>query len=131
MDAGQVHRRVALLLGEVGVGDHAHHAGGPHHRHMVDVVARHHQQRVEGVAVDVQRHGRQRGDFHQRPLAVQAGGQHPVAQVAVGDQAEQGSVSIQQHRRHALVAHHLRGLPYGGGGRQVTGGRLIMPPPAW
>ncbi|MDT4889784.1 hypothetical protein FQZ97_1265340 [compost metagenome] len=45
--AGQVHGRGAVLLCQVGRGDHAGDALSIEHGHMMDVVARHQQQGVE------------------------------------------------------------------------------------
>ena len=77
---------------------------------MVNVVPRHQQQRVEGMAGEVDGHGRQGGNFHDGGLWVQPGRQNPIAQVAVGDQTKQGPIFFQQHAGDALVAHDLRCL---------------------
>jgi hypothetical protein len=94
------------------------------HGHVVDVVARHQQQRVEMRGGEVDAQWRERGDLHHRTGRIQARGQRPVAQVPVGDQAEQVLVLEQQQRRHPGVAHGLRGLQHGGRrSGSVTAGR--------
>ena len=108
--AGQVDRRGAVLLGQVGGGDHAHDAGAVEHRHVVDVVPRHQQQGIEGRVADIDGHRCQGGDVGHRPVGVEAGGDHAVAQVAVGHHAEQVFLLDDQHRRHALLAHQPRRL---------------------
>jgi len=101
----QIHRRVALLFGQIGVGDHAGHGIAIHDWHMMDVVPCHHQQGVKRVALDVDREWGQGRDVHDGLCRVQPGGHHPVAQVAVCHQAKQRAVLNNQDRRDPLVAH--------------------------
>ncbi len=95
--ARQIDGRGAVLLGQVGGGDHAQNVVAFHHGHVVDVVARHQQQGFKGRAVGAQRHGRQRGDVGDGAGDVQVERHHTVAQVAVGDQAKQQVLFDQQH----------------------------------
>jgi hypothetical protein len=116
--ACQVHRRGAVVLGQVAGGDHAHHLAVVHHRHVVDVVAGHQQHGVEGRCGRCDAHRRQGGDVHHRAFDVQALRHHPAAQITVGDQAEQVILLPDQHRRNALFAHFACRLPDGGLRRQ-------------
>ena len=106
--ARQIDRRGAVLLCQIGGSDHANDTGSVHHGHVVNVVACHQQQRIERRAGRLHGQWRQGGNIGDRTVNIQALGHHAVAQIAVGDQAEQVSLLDQQHRRYAQLTHLLR-----------------------
>ena len=114
---GQVHGRAGQALLQVGVRDEADGLVAIEHRHVVDAVAGHGQQRLEGRRVGLRHLQPGRGDGLHRQGRVGADGEHAVAQVAVGGDAAQPAAGVdQQHRGHAMRAHARRGLGHRGAG---------------
>ena len=114
--AGQVHGGGGVLLHHVRRGDHAHHALPVQHGDVVDVVSGHQHQGLERGLTHIHRQGGHRGDLQHWRRAVHSGGQNAVAQVPVGDDAEEVVLLNQQHRRHPLLFHQLCHLAHAGGG---------------
>lgn len=104
--------RRARMPVDVGRGDHADDLFAIHHRHMVNVPARHQQQRVEArrAHVDRERLGGRNADH--RRIDVEPGGDDAVAQITVGDDADEPPRLDDQHRRHARGAHAHRGFAH-------------------
>jgi hypothetical protein len=93
------------------------------HGQVVDAAAHHLEQRLEGQRILPQGQRGSRHHLAHRPVRVQAGREHPVAQVPVGDDAGQAALVDDEDARDASLGHHRGSIP----DRSTGDGRHRLP----